>query len=339
MSGKIYNVGIVGAGWVSGEHIKAFQKNPHSRVVAIMSRTEEKAAAKAKEYDLKCNTYSDYDKMLKMDKLDIVVICTPHHLHADQSVKAIEAGKHVLIEKPMALTLEDLARERDAVRKHNVKTLVSFVLRWNPFFETVKRLMADDALGKVYYAEADYISRVGEWYSGYNWVRTRSMGGSALLAAGCHAVDALRWFVGDVAEVVAYSGGYRKDLEYDGTILAMLRFENGAIGKVSANFDCVLPYTFNLELFGDKGTIRNNKIYSPWKFPGQTESIEIQTVMPDTAEVTHHPFEAEINHFIECLLTGSESHANVEDAVKTHEVCLAADISAEEHRPVKLPLI
>jgi len=339
MSEKTYDVGIVGAGWVSGEHIKAFQKNPHSRVAAITSRTEEKARAKAKEHNLRCNTYSDYDKMLEKESLDIVVVCTPHHLHADQTVKAVEAGKHVLIEKPMAINLEDLARERDAVRKHRVRTLVSFVLRWNPFFETVKKLLSDDALGKIYYAEADYISAVGKWYSGYKWIRTRSMGGSALLAAGCHAVDALRWFVGDVVEVTAYPGGYRKDLEYNGTTLAMLRFKNGAIGKVSANFDCVLPYTFNLELFGDKGTIRNNKLYSPWKFPGQTEPIEIPTVMPDTAEVTHHPFEAEINHFVGCIMTGKESHANVEDTVKTHEICLAADISAEEHRPVQLPLI
>jgi predicted dehydrogenase len=98
-----------------------------------------------------------------------------------------------------------------------------------------------------------------------------------------------------------------------------------------------MPYTFPVSLFGDQGTIRDNRIFTR-RWPGQTGWAAIPTILPDTADVSHHPFVAEVNHFVECILGGRESHCNVADAVKTHEICLAAEISARERRPVKLPL-
>ena len=98
-----------------------------------------------------------------------------------------------------------------------------------------------------------------------------------------------------------------------------------------------MPYVFNVELFGDKGTIRNSDIFST-NWPGQRGWATIPTVEPDSGDVSHHPFQQEVNHFIECIERDVESHASVADAVKTHELCLAADLSAAENRPVSLPL-
>jgi predicted dehydrogenase len=148
---------IQGAGWVSTQHIKAFQNNPYTHVVAISSRKLESAKKRAQEANLKdVFVTTDYDKALKRDDVDIVSVCTPAHLHAENAITAARAGKHIVIEKPVANSIRDMKRMRDAVRKAKVKTVVSFVLRWNPLFETVKSMIADDALGEIQYIEADY---------------------------------------------------------------------------------------------------------------------------------------------------------------------------------------
>ncbi|MBI4559235.1 MAG: gfo/Idh/MocA family oxidoreductase, partial [Candidatus Hydrogenedentes bacterium] len=101
---------------------------------------------------------------------------------------------------------------------------------------------------------------------------------------------------------------------------------------------CVQPYVFNINLVGTHGTIKNNHVYSKRKFPGQTTWVEIPTILPDSGDVRHHPFVPEVNHLVDCILNGHESHCNVADAYKTHEVCFAADLSGKEGGPVALPL-
>lgn len=109
------------------------------------------------------------------------------------------------------------------------------------------------------------------------------------------------------------------------------------MGKVASVVECRMPYTFNVQLFGEQGTIRNNQLYTT-RWPGQNGWAAVPAVLPDSGDVTHHPFQAEVDHFVECILTNTESHASVADTVKTHEICLAADRSAAEGRPVRLPL-
>jgi len=334
-----FGVAVWGAGWVAGEHIGAYLRNPRCEVVAIGSRRAESAKEKMDAAGISCSIYTDYDELLKNERVDIVSICTPNHLHAGETVRAARAGKHMLIEKPVALTLDDLKAMDEEVRKAGVKTVVSFVLRWNPLFMCIKGLQKTNALGDIFMADVDYWHSIGRWYMGYDWVTTKEKGGSVLLAAGCHAVDAIRYFVeSEVTEVTAYSNN-RGDYEYDGNVVAIMKFENDAIGKVSASFDLKSPYIFNIELLGEHGTIRNNQLYSKALLPGQTAYTEIPTILPDSGDVTHHPFQGEIDHLVNCILTDMESHCNLADAVKTHEVCIAADISAEEGHPVRLPLL
>lgn len=363
MNDKKLGVLVHGAGWVSTQHIKAFTTNPHTRVVAISSRKLESCKKRAAEAGLEgIGLYNNFDQALKHDGVDIVSVCTPQHLHAENTIAAAEAGKHIVIEKPVANSLQELKAMRDAVRKAKVKTIISFVLRWNPLFETIKALIADDALGNVYFTEADYEHDIASWWTGYEDARKKDTGISAFLTGGCHAIDAIRWFAGrgryeaaDPIEVFAYRGGYRKGLakeydyyagkwkdgkplEYEGLEVALVKFDNGALGKVSVNFDCIMPYAFPIEVFGDKGTVRDNKIWSH-KFPGQKSWVQIPTILPDSAEVTHHPFQGQMDHFVECILSYKESHCNLEDALKTHEVVFAALQCYETRQPVKLPLI
>lgn len=336
---KKFGAAVWGAGWVSGEHIKAYLNNPQCELVAVGSRKESSARAKMQEAGIECSIYTNYDELLADKRVNIVSICTPNDLHAMETIKAAQAGKHILIEKPVALNLEDLAKMREAVKKAGVKTVVSFVLHWNPLFETIKGLQKADALGRIFLAEVDYWHPLGRWYMGFDWVTTKKSGGSMLLSAGCHAVDAIRYFVeSEVTEVSAYSTN-AGPCEYDANIIAILKFESGTIGKVSASWDIQSPYVFNIELLGTNGTLRNNMLYSKKLLPGQTKFAEIPTILPDSGDVTHHPFQGEIDHLVDCILTDTESDVNLEDAVKTHEVCIAADISAAEGRPVKFPLL
>ena len=119
----------------------------------------------------------------------------------------------------------------------------------------------------------------------------------------------------------------------------MLKFRGGAIGKVSTLLDCEMPYAFNMNLAGTEGTLRDNRLWSKQLFPGQTGWATIPTVLPDSGDVSHHPFDAEVNHLVDCIRTDSQSHCNVADAYRSHELCMAIDRSlAEGGRPVRLPL-
>ena len=336
-------VGIIGAGWVAGEHIRAFQANPHTEVVALCSRTESRAKAKAVECGVRCEICTDYEQMLNREGIDIVSIATPPDCHCEQAVAAAQAGKHLLLEKAMATTLEDARAIRDAVAKAGVKSVVSFVLRWNPLFEIIKAQLADDAIGTVFLGEVDYFHGIGPWYAQYKWNVKKEVGVSSLLSAGCHAVDALRWFMGDeIVEVFQYAtsgkGPDFAEYEFHPTSCTVCRFSDGRIGKAASSIECIQPYVFNINLVGTHGTIKNNLVYSKTKFPGQTGWADVPTVLPDSGDVTHHPFTLEAAHLLECILNDRESHVNVADAYKTHEVCFAADLSGAEGRPVKLPL-
>lgn len=339
---KNLGVGIVGTGWVSTEHIRAFEHNPHTRVVALCSREKARAQEKAATMGLQgCAAYDDYAKMLQDPNVHIVSICTPHNQHAEQAILAAQAGKHILLEKPMALDLPSLRALEKAVQKAGVKTVVSFVLRWNPLFQVIKSILAQKTLGELFYAEVDYLHGCGPWYRQYAWNIKKEIGGSSLLTAGCHAVDGLRWFLQREAVEIFAMANFSKNnplkYEYEPNSVTLIRFADGVMGKVASSVECAMPYVFNIELLGEQGTIRNNQLFTR-QWPGQTGWATIPTILPDSGDVSHHPFTGEIAHLVECIRTNRESHANVADAVKTHEICLATQMSAASRQPVSLPL-
>lgn len=339
-----YGVGIVGMGWVAGEHMRAWANHPQARVVGCVSRTREGAQRKIQEVGIPCHIYDSYEDLLADPAIQIISICSPNDLHAGQAIAAAQAGKHICLEKPIALAPEDLYRVRDAVQNAGVKSVVCFVLRWNPLFETVKAQLAGNAIGDIFYAEVDYYHGIGSNYAQFQWNIRKSVGGSSLLSAGCHAVDMLRWCVGEEAvEVWAVStrgnGKPFDAYEYDPTEIALVRFANGAVGKITSCLESKMPYVFNLLLLGDKGSIRDNQVWAKeTRYPGQTDFVTIPTIRPDSGDVSHHPFRGQINHFMDCILNDVESHCNIADAVKTHEIIFAADQSAAaQGERVQLP--
>ncbi len=179
-----------------------------------------------------------------------------------------------MIEKPVALNLGGLRELQAAVHAAKVKTVVSFVLRWNPLFETIRAMLADGLIGKLFSAEVDYLHGLGPWYAQYYWNIKKEMAGSSLLTGGCHAADGLRWFVGKKAvEVFAYANTSPDNplhYEYEANSITLVRFEDGTIGKVASSVESIMPYVFRIQLLGDQGAIRNNEVFTNrWPGPEQ----------------------------------------------------------------------
>jgi predicted dehydrogenase len=166
--------------------------------------------------------------------------------------------------------------------------------------------------------------------------------GSALLAAGCHAVDVLRFLGGEIVEVTALAAEPRINpaFEYPPVIAAIVRFADGAIGKLSTVLDADTPYIFNCRLFGTDGTIQNNRVFSSKHYPGAVDYWRFPTIRPDSGDVAHHPFGREVEHFMACIEDDVESHASIHDTYKSMAVCFAIDESAARGgQPVAVELL
>lgn len=333
-----YGVGIWGAGWVADGHLAGYLAQPECRIVAIGSRRLESARSLAERFKLDCPLYTEYSAFLAQPGLDIVSVCTPHHLHPSNTIEAARAGKHIFVEKPIALTLADLYAMRDAVRWAGVRTAVGFVVRWTPLAARLRQMIADGALGKVFLVDLDY------WHSRRRpeTYRRRATGGSALLLGGCHAIDAARFLTGaDPIEVTARSvqvpTSPDDEYEFDCVETCLVRYSSGAVGRISAVVKGHLPYQFNIDVLGDRGTVRNNRVF----LHGDSEAEGFRRLTeagPDSGDVGHHPFGGLIRHFIDCVASGQETTISVENAVLTHEFCFAALLSERTGAPVKLPL-
>ena len=338
MTNAGFGVAIHGAGNVATQYVQAFSRNPHTEVRMITSRTAEAARRFAAAYGLRCDTGDRLEAALDRDDVDIVAICTPNFLHAREAVLAARARKHLVVEKPIALTLRDLRAVAAAVEEHGVKATVGFVLRWNPLVRLAQRLVLDGTLGDLVLVEADYIHRVDPGRPGWEWKGRAETSGGALLMGGCHAVDALRFCAGEVTSVSAYAAHVaRREFDYPPTVTASLRFAGGAVGKISVTFEAYTPYIFNLNLYGSRGTLRNNRLYTA-ALEGQTGYATIPTVLPDSADVTHHPFQAEVDDLVAAIREDRPPVAAVADAARSHELCLAIDRACENGRSVALPL-
>lgn len=339
-SNKKLGVAIHGVGDVAHAHAASWQRNSNVEIVSVSSRKRSSAQRLVDSMELSCPVRDDFDEVLNDDRVDVINLSGPNHVHAPQGIAAARAGKHVLVEKPVAVTLDELRALRDAITEAGVKSICSFVLRWNPLLETLKSLLDNKMIGELFYLEVDYWHGLGPSYRGWEWAHTAKRGGSTYLLGGCHAVDAIRWLSGlEVVEVSAMSNNKKGHYEYDANVVVAMKMEDGTIAKTSTLLDAKIPYTFNIDLIGTGGALRDNRLWAPELLPGQTQWTEIPTIMPDSGDVHHHPFDAQINHFVDCILQDRESHCNIADVYRTHEVCFAIDRSlAQGGGVVSLPL-
>jgi predicted dehydrogenase len=357
-------VGLVGIGWCAAQHIVAFSRNPHAEVRLLCGRDADRvraSLARSKVDVPGARITTRFEDLLESPDIDIISIATPNHLHAEQAVAAARAGKHILLEKPTGLNTGELAAIHEAVKSAGVRTIVSFESHYNPYIRFVHWLRESGRLGPIRFGRVQYLSRILEWYSGWEWCRTRRGGGSHLLAAGCHAVDALRWLSGlEPVEVSAYHVRVTPGYEWPTTIIANMRLSGGALGHVTSSTDFQLPYTFGVELMGDRASVRDTLIawsdvkvdleelraanpipevrLSEADYGTAGRAIRIEAQMPDSADVTHHPFQGEIDELVDAVRHDRETHLSVFEAEKTMAVCLGADQSAMAGgMPVTLP--
>lgn len=338
---KSYGIGIIGTGWVAGAHIENFKKIAGCEVVAVCSRSKGRAEAKINEHGLNdARAYQKLADMLADERVDVVAVCTPHPNHPQEVILAAQAGKHIVIEKPVALDRLNLRKMVAAVNKAKVKTSVCFELRWLGLFKNIKTMINDGLIGDPFYGEASYFHGIGPWYGQWSWNIKKKIGGSALLTAGCHALDGLMWMMGSkVVEVNAMSNTSRKNklkYEYDPNSVALLRFANGAIGKVATSIECRQPYLFPVLIQGDEGTLYNDQL-STTKWEGLNGWAKVPAALPDSGDVDDHPYIGQLEYFIDCVRKNKRVENDLNNASHVHEVMFAIDRAIKDKKTIKVP--
>lgn len=338
MSAQKFNVGIIGYGWVAGAHIDAINATGHSQVTAVCSSRELDPKEVSSKHGGEIKSYTDLDKMLADPDIQVISICSYPQDHAKHAIKAAQAGKHLIIEKPLALNWADCQAVEAAVEAAGVKVCVCFECRFSSQFLTIKSVIDQGLLGDIHYGEVDYYHGIGPWYGQFRWNTKTEAGGSSLLSAGCHALDALLLCMGeDVSVVSSYSThSENKDFsqyEYPTTSVTILKFKNGSVGKVASVIDCLQPYYFHVHLVGSEGSLLDNKFYST-KMKGldKTKWSELSMNLLDSGDVSDHPYETQFRTFFESIAAGKEMPlTGLAQALRTHEVIFGADKSAERH--------
>ena len=339
---KKLNVGIIGYGWVATAHIDAINASAQAQVTTVYSSRQLNDAEVSEKAGSQIKTYTDLAAMLADKNLDVVSICSYPYQHKEHAVAAAQAGKHLIIEKPLALSWEDCQAVEAAVKKAGVKTCICFECRYSSQFLATKAVIDEGLLGDLHYGEIDYYHGIGPWYSPFRWNIRKDAGGSSLLTAGCHALDALLLCMGsDVEEVTSYDTKSRSQLfepyEYPTSSVTILKFRSGRIGKCAAIVDCLQPYYFHTHLCGSEGSLLDNKFHSMKLGTDKNSWSTLAMKMLDSGDVTDHPYQTQFDVFFESIEQGVEMPlTSLQDALKTHEIIFAADQSAATGKPVRL---
>lgn len=247
---------IIGCGRIAQRHAEHILKN--GKLVMVCDNVPEKADAFAEKYHARA--FYDINEMLKhSDEIDIVSICSPNGLHAEHSIKALNAGTHVLCEKPMAISVYDCGEMIKAAEKSNKRLFAIKQNRFNPPVAAVKNALEEGILGKVYSVQLNcFWNRNPDYYKN-SWKGTLQLDGGTLFTQFSHFIDLLYWLIGDVKNVNAFVGNYaHKDIiEFEDTGVVIMEFYNGTIGTINYT---VNSYNKNMEgsitLFCEKGTVK-----------------------------------------------------------------------------------
>ncbi len=337
-------VAIVGLGWAAGAHIEAVKASRGASVTAVCSQRRPTSAAVAAQYGLNNpKVYGDYQELLADPDIDVVSLCSFNSLHPEQTIAAIQAGKHVYVEKPLALSM-DLAQAMHAAwLAGKVKVCVGFECRYSQQLTLLQAVIEQGLIGEIHYGEADYYHGIGPWYGQYPWSCRKDGGGSALLSGGCHALDALLLAMGSpVLEVSSYASKSKaecfQEYEFPPCSVSILKFADGKVGKVTASIDCLQPYYFHFQFLGSKGSILDNKFYST-VLPGLNKDkwTTLETALLDSGDVVDHPYQPQFQAFFDSIRNDTPVPlTGLEEAYQTHRVIFAAEKSLELGRPVQL---
>ncbi len=340
---KKYHVAVIGYGWAATAHIAAINAIQQAQVTAVWSSRPLDSAELSARHGSPITAYTDLAAMLASPDIHVVDITSYPDQHAAQFITAARNGKHIIVEKPLAIEWSDILAMKQAAEASGVRVSVCFECRWSSQFLATKATLDAGLIGTLHYGEVDYYHGIGPWYGQYRWNTKKALGGSALLTAGCHALDALLLCFGtEVEEVTGFSTQSSNPVfaayEYPTTSTTLVRFKGGAVGKTAAVVDCLQPYYFHAHLVGSEGSILDNKFHSQ-KLAGLNKSAwsQLSMKMLDSGDVSDHPYQTQFQAFFDALDHGEDMPlTSFADAFATHRVIAAADRSAAEKRPVKL---
>jgi UDP-N-acetyl-2-amino-2-deoxyglucuronate dehydrogenase len=326
---KKLNFGIIGCGRIAYKHAEAIKKNVKANLLCVCDIIEERAAEYKDKYGAEAH-FTDYRKMLEYSGLDVVNICTPSGMHAEMGIAAAQAGKHVIVEKPMALSLKDADDLIGACDESGVKLAVCFQNRFNPPVQKLRRALEEGRFGKLTHASAIVRwFRPQDYYDQAPWRGTRVMDGGCLMNQSIHNIDLLQWMMGPVESVFGYTVTNLRKIECEDVGVAVLKFKNGALGVIEAS---TTIYPENLEetlnIFGEKGTvvlggIAVNKIET-WKFADSTdENGAIDQHQQDVPNVYGFGHEALVEDFINAVINNSEPYITGREGRNALEIVLS----------------
>lgn len=337
-------VGLIGSGFVSRIHLEALRRVPAAEVVAVASpRGAQRLAA---EQGIPA-WYADYREMLERRDLDMVVLGLPNDLHCQATLDAAAAGKHVVVEKPMALNLGEADRMIEACRRAGVKLMYAEELCFAPKYVRLKQLVEEGALGRIYLVKQS--EKHDGPHSAWFWDVRRSGGGVAF-DMGCHAIEFFRWMLGKPAAVDVYAqlGTYvhGERTEGDDNALIIVNFEGGATGLAEESWTKPGGMDDRAEVYGTDGVayadlLRGSSIltYSRHGYGYAVEKAGETRGWSFTMfeEIWNYGFPQEFEHFVDCVARDRTPLETGEDGRAVLEILMAAYASARTGQRVSLP--
>lgn len=324
-------VAVIGLG-IGRRHIQAYSRLSDVSVVAIAGADREALARVQGEFAIPA-AYQDIGEILARPDVDALSICTPDRLHAEQSLAALRAGKHVLCEKPMATSLEDAMKIVEAAAAAQVTFMVGHNYRFIPQFVRLKELVDAGVTGEIFYGESSYVQDLYAMEQlGPDYWRLKDPQ-DFYLGGAIHNVDMLRWLLGEIVEVHAFSTHVMPFYALDDNYVTNFKFSGGRIGRLLLILGARLKDEFLVDVgvFGSRGSLkaamqRNEVIQNLADLPGDVPLVE-----PITPAES---FDLEIAHFVDCIRTGRRPLVDAVEGARAVAVCVAAIRSARENRPI-----
>jgi UDP-N-acetyl-2-amino-2-deoxyglucuronate dehydrogenase len=335
----------VGAGVIGELHAEAIGIVPGARLVAVTDVVPESAKELADSYG--CAAEPDLEALLARPDIDVVSVCVPSGMHAEVGTKAARAGKHLVIEKPIDVTLEAADRLIAAARDAGVVMTVISQHRFDTGLDELRRLLDSGALGSLLLGEASTKwYRTQGYYDSAEWRGTWAMDGGSLMNQGVHYVDLLRWCMGPVTEVTAVCATQAHQVEVEDTALAIVRFASGALATIVSSTAVYPGFSQRLEITGTEGTVvvEDGRIVlralrsgppGPGE-PGPTAESEADAaVNPGGIDPASHA--AQIADLLEAIAHGRQPSVTAESARDTLQIVCAVYESARDGRSVVFP--
>ena len=320
---------VVGVGGLGKSHIKGIYNNSDvAELACVCDNREEVGKPIAEQYGVPF--YQDFYEMIKIRGFDCVILVTPDQIHREHAVAALEAGYHVLCEKPLAQTMDDCQAMADAARRTGKKFMTGQVCRKAPGFAKAKELVDSGEIGELFFVESEYAHDYQ--YMKPLWRKDPVNLRYSVIGGGCHAIDLLRWIAGNPTKVSALAN--RKvltDWPVDDCTIAIMQFPNNVVGKIFCGIGVKRDYTMRTCLYGTKGTIIcDNK--SPeitlYRHAVTDNGKNIYPAEKIPVDIAHHNVSAEIKDMCTAILNDSELECDVIQGADTVAVGIACVMSA-----------